>query len=42
MKKVGKILLILIVIALILAIAFITVNFTMSKVNKKGNPLSKN
>ncbi len=41
MKKVGKILLILIVIALILAIAFITVNFAMSKVNKKGNPLVK-
>ena len=41
MKKVGKILLILIVIALILAIAFITVNFAMSKVNKKANPLVK-
>ena len=41
MKKVGKILLILIVIALILAIEFITVNFAMSKVNKKGNPLVK-
>lgn len=41
MKKFGRILLILIVIALILAIAFITVNFAMSKVNKKANPLVK-
>lgn len=41
MKKFGKILLILIVVALIIAIAFVTVNFTMSKVNKKDNPVVK-
>lgn len=41
MKKFGKILLILIVLALILAIAFVTVNFAMSKVNKKANPIVK-
>ena len=39
MKKFEKILLILIVVILILAIGFVAVNFAMSKINKKANPL---